>query len=182
MSTNLYGGALVGSVPPGWIDASDLRPVPDNQEVWMECADAERSLIIELMERPDIADAESVVLHFDELASGNDALRSSIVSSQQLPSKSERLGCDPPCFCACGSQTLAAGEGTECQLQVHLLVARLAEVKTDLLVSITRPVTKPITMAGKPIATEEETAADAALALSILDSIQIRDKGLFGVA
>jgi hypothetical protein len=65
-------------------------------------------------------------------------------------------------------------------LQVQLLVARLAEVKTDLLVSITRPVAKPISIAGKPIATEEETAADAALALSILDSIEIRDKGLFG--
>ena len=65
-------------------------------------------------------------------------------------------------------------------LQVQLLVARLAEVKTDLLVSIPRPVAKPISIAGKPIATEEETAADAALALSILDSIEIRDKGLFG--
>lgn len=64
--------------------------------------------------------------------------------------------------------------------QVQLLVARLAEVKTDLLVSITRPVAKPIAIAGKPIATEEETAADAALALSILDSIEIRDNGLFG--
>ena len=65
-------------------------------------------------------------------------------------------------------------------LQVQLLVARLAEVKTDLLVSISRAVAKPIAIAGKPIATEEETAADAALALSILDSIEIRDKGLFG--
>ena len=63
---------------------------------------------------------------------------------------------------------------------MHLLVARLAEVKTDLLVSITRPVATPIAIVGKPIATEEDTAADMALALSILDSIEIRDKGLFG--
>ena len=63
---------------------------------------------------------------------------------------------------------------------MQLLVARLAEVKTDLLVSISRAVAKPVAIAGKPIATEEKTAADAALALSILDSIEIRDKGLFG--
>ena len=65
-------------------------------------------------------------------------------------------------------------------MQVQLLVARLAEFKTDLLVSVTRPVAKPATVAGKPIASEEETAADAALALSILDSIEIKDEGLFG--
>ena len=61
-----------------------------------------------------------------------------------------------------------------------MLVARLAEVKTDLLVSITRPVATPIAIVGKPIAPEEDPAADMALALSILDSIEIRDKGLFG--
>ena len=33
MATPLFGGALVCSLPTGWIDASDLRPVPDNQEV-----------------------------------------------------------------------------------------------------------------------------------------------------
>ena len=32
-STDLYGGALTAALPAGWIDASDLRPVPDNQEV-----------------------------------------------------------------------------------------------------------------------------------------------------
>ena len=85
----------------------------------MERAGAERSLVIELMERPDVADAESAALHFDELASGNDALRSAVVSSQQLVSKPERLGCDPPCFCVCGSQILVDGEGAECQLQVR---------------------------------------------------------------
>ena len=79
----------------------------------MERAGAERSLVIELMERPDVTDAESAALHFDELASGNDALRSAVVSSQQLASKPERLGCDPPCFSVCGSQTLADGEGGE---------------------------------------------------------------------
>ena len=85
----------------------------------MERAGAERSLVIELMERPDVTDAESAALHFDELASGNDALRSAVVSSQQLASKPERLGCDPPCFSVCGSQTLVDGEGAECQLQVR---------------------------------------------------------------
>ena len=65
-------------------------------------------------------------------------------------------------------------------MQVQLIVGRLAEFKTDLLVSITRPVAKPMAVAGKPIASGDETAADAALALSIIDSIKIQDNTLFG--
>lgn len=140
MTTPLYGGALVGSLPPNWIDASDLRPVPDNQEVccrplvrrhpcaftalpsaqvWMERAGAERTLIVELMERPNVTDAECAALHFEELASGNDALRSAVVSSHQLAGKPSRLGSDPPCLSLCGYQALSAGEGAECQVQAR---------------------------------------------------------------
>ena len=32
-TTDLYGGALTAALPADWIDASDVRPVPDNQEV-----------------------------------------------------------------------------------------------------------------------------------------------------
>jgi hypothetical protein len=30
----LFGGAIRMGVPPQWTDVSDLRQVPDNQEVW----------------------------------------------------------------------------------------------------------------------------------------------------
>ena len=56
--------------------------------------------------------------------------------------------------------------------QVQLMVARLAQFETDLLISITRPKTAAVG--------PEEAATDKALALSILDSIEIRDQGLFG--
>ena len=59
---------------------------------------------------------------------------------------------------------------------MQLLVARLAEFKTDLLVSISRPAAKT------PLVDEAAKAAadDVALALSVLDSIEIKDRGLFG--
>jgi len=231
-TTDLYGGALTAALPAGWIDASDLRPVPDNQEVcdtacaaalpaarrltapssdswhvrwrrqvWMERGGAERSLIVELMEQPAVPDAECAAIHFEDLATGNEAKRSAVTSCTQVAGSSTRLDCDPPCFHLHGVQTLAAGEGAECELQVRqhlsqacppiashqspprcallqvqLLVARLAEFKTDLLVSISRPVAK------SPPADEAAGAAadDVALALSVLDSIEIKDKGLFG--
>ena len=87
--------------PPNAFSPAAAAPKLATIQVWMERAGAERSLVIELMERPDVTDAESAALHFDELASGNDALRSAVVRSQQLASKPERLGCDPPCFSVC---------------------------------------------------------------------------------
>ena len=48
----LYGGALSVELPRSFTDASELREVPDHQEVWVDtCSD--RSLIIEILERKD---------------------------------------------------------------------------------------------------------------------------------
>ena len=67
----LYGGAMSVELPRGWLDASDVRPVPDHQEVFTEAAGAQRSIVIELVEPLDgTADALACVReHFEELAS-----------------------------------------------------------------------------------------------------------------
>ena len=56
--TELFGGAMTVCLPPGWLDCSDARPVPDHQEVWLEEKGGCRSLIIELLQR-----ASSTVLY-----------------------------------------------------------------------------------------------------------------------
>lgn len=85
----------------------------------MERGGAERSLIVELMEQPAVPDAECAAIHFDDLATGNEAKRSAVMSCTQLAGSSTRLGCDPPCFHLHGMQTLAVGEGIECELRVR---------------------------------------------------------------
>lgn len=45
----LFGGAFSATLPPGAIDVSDLRPVPDNQEVFCHRV-TDQSLIVELLE------------------------------------------------------------------------------------------------------------------------------------
>ena len=32
----LFGGAVTASLPVRYVDVSDFRPVPDNQEVWTD--------------------------------------------------------------------------------------------------------------------------------------------------
>ena len=48
----LFGGAVTVDLPRGLVDASDVRPVPDNQEVWFDGdGDGGRSVIVEVLER-----------------------------------------------------------------------------------------------------------------------------------
>ena len=51
--------------PPNAFSRAAAAPKLAIIQVWMERAGAERSLVIELMERPDVTDAESTALRFD---------------------------------------------------------------------------------------------------------------------
>ncbi|GAA5937764.1 hypothetical protein JCM1841_004779 [Sporobolomyces salmonicolor] len=85
----LFGGAISCSLPANFVDASDLRQVPDTQEVFL-APDSDLSLIAEILELvKDDAAADSLEaaarFHFSALAHDNGAL-SSDVSSLALPS------------------------------------------------------------------------------------------------
>ncbi|KAI8622709.1 hypothetical protein BC830DRAFT_1052748, partial [Chytriomyces sp. MP71] len=45
----LFGGAISLLLPNGYVDASQLRQVPDNQEVFVSSTD-NSSIIVELLE------------------------------------------------------------------------------------------------------------------------------------
>ncbi len=91
-----YGGAITGSLPSFFIDASQFREIPDTQEVFVINddppsilkshnnnednksvipirIDKNDSLIIDIMERVDVNnDVESVKVHFEDIAIKND--------------------------------------------------------------------------------------------------------------
>jgi len=75
---DLYGGAIVAKMPPNLIDASDIRQVPDNQEVFLY-PDSGVSIIVEILQMvqpPQLEDA--IKFHFDSLAHDNSAKTSAI--------------------------------------------------------------------------------------------------------
>ncbi|KAL1962968.1 hypothetical protein VTN77DRAFT_8814 [Rasamsonia byssochlamydoides] len=45
-----FGGAIAGAIPEGWIDASDVRQVPDHQEIFLSRTTLS-NLIVEINER-----------------------------------------------------------------------------------------------------------------------------------
>ncbi|BGP22991.1 ran-binding protein Mog1p [Rhodotorula toruloides] len=88
----LYGGAITTHVPPTFIDASDLRQVPDTQEVFL-APDSDLSLITEILElvKGDGAEDDlerAIRFHFSSLALDNAALSSSVTSVSLPPTPS----------------------------------------------------------------------------------------------
>ena len=175
-----FGGAIGvsisgASISGGWLDASDVRPVPDHQEVWLERADTARALIVELLElAADAADGDAAArLHFEELASSNDAEGSTIHQNLTMPptGTTPLLRPAPPTGPQLlrGVQRLAEGA----RLHVWMAVVRLPRVGTDLVVSISRPVAG--TAAEGVVATE-----DLELLRAVVASLEVRDWSLFG--
>ncbi|KIJ44150.1 hypothetical protein M422DRAFT_30655 [Sphaerobolus stellatus SS14] len=81
----LFGGAITMQVPLTFMDASDLRQIPDTQEVFL-AADSDFSLIVEILQRVDTdSDEAAAKFHFDSLAHDN-AATSHTVHEVILPS------------------------------------------------------------------------------------------------
>ena len=90
VETPLFGGALTCTLPRGWLDCSDARPVPDHQEVWLERDGKCRSLIIEILERADEEDGKCAVYHFFDIAEANDAMSQHVAYTNELPTSQMR--------------------------------------------------------------------------------------------
>jgi len=83
----LFGGAIRLAIPSKWRDVSDIRQVPDHQEVYQDCTFAGGiipssspgtiegtggCLIVEILERQDdVKDAEAAKYFFTDLAEAN---------------------------------------------------------------------------------------------------------------
>ena len=177
---SLFGGALVADFPaPKWLDASDVRPVPDHQEVWLEPAGAQRSLIIEILELAECASTASAEFHFEDLATSNGATSSRVIGSSTLDVKRLRPSLQKAtgCFLLHGLQELPPTENTglvSSKIEVRLGVVRLDAKSSDILVSICRPRGST----GETAAVD--TAADAELLASVLSTLDIRDSAIFG--
>ena len=179
MDVPLFGGAISATFPQGrWLDASDVRPVPDHQEVWTERdGDGERSLIVEILERAECSDDMCAAYHFQDLAETNGAQSATVVSSSVASTSMLQPSLQSASFCSVlhGEQVLPSAE-----IAVNLGVVRLVPQSTDLLVSICRPCRK-LNDGSTAVATRlQEKQQDAELLSAVLSSLDIKDFGLFG--
>jgi hypothetical protein len=162
----LFGGAMSCDTPSSFIDVSDLRSVPDNQEVWADMGGSDQSVIVELLEQAEEVerDEDAPRYYFQELAETNEAEgRSTVQSVRRLtPEEMPQCGVGGPgggpsgssAWMLVGQQAVAKfHEGPQAAntVRIYMAVLRLPSVGTDLLFTMNVPlVISPSSSSAKP--------------------------------
>jgi hypothetical protein len=69
----LFGGSMTAEIPGAFIDVSQIRQIPDSQEVFVDM-ESNHSIVIELLEMDSTSENENPSrFHFEQLAIDNDA-------------------------------------------------------------------------------------------------------------
>jgi hypothetical protein len=175
----LFGGAITCEVPSDWRDVSDVRQVPDHQEVYQDFSSArDACLIIEILGQEDGIEGEPAKFFFDDLVEANGSVES------HFSATNEDLIRNPPPDC-----TMSAGVGIQKMhrgrdadyagnprelkfdyVTIELCVVRLQTFRADLLVTLST------TMPGR---TETQNGFSDDFR-RILATLSIRDFGIFG--
>lgn len=136
----LFGGAFSAILPPGSIDVSDLRPVPDNQEVFCHPV-TDQSLIVELLELQAHVRGEAAArYHFEDVGAVQGARAMHVESVQTLNLENLALrGCCQDAWVISGKQQIAKGNQAAKDVKVQQALLRLPQYQTDLLLTFNQP-------------------------------------------
>ncbi|MCE3052204.1 hypothetical protein HAX54_051854 [Datura stramonium] len=164
----LFGGAVSTTFPLRFQDVSNVRQVPDHQEVFVDPA-RDESLIIELLDlKMDIADSGSATWFLQDLANEQDAEGTTITEQSAVFEAPELCYRSMPAIIttAVGQMAVSKGrQGREAQnlVKVYLANIRLKEVETDVLITAYEPlVINPLS--------ESATAVGAGMAVPAAQS------------
>ncbi|KIY65041.1 Mog1p/PsbP-like protein [Cylindrobasidium torrendii FP15055 ss-10] len=134
----LFGGAITAIAPVNLIDASEIRQVPDTQEVLLY-PDSDASIIVEVLERVQPSDyREAVKFHFDSLAHDNSATDSSVVSVDIV--LNDRGDGTPAIISLSGTQKIQKfnREAVD-DVQILMALYRVEQKNVDLVVTFNVP-------------------------------------------
>ncbi|KAL3701527.1 hypothetical protein R1sor_019549 [Riccia sorocarpa] len=151
----LFGGAITCRVPARFLDVSDIREVPDNQEVLCDY-DREESIIIELLEfKSDVTDEDSARWFLHNVAEEQEAESTVVLESRIVLTVADvpSMPAATVMNAAVGYMTVtkgrqfnpipnpAVGVGEDPPPEHHLVKAHLADIRlrgvqTDLLITV----------------------------------------------
>ncbi|XP_058870538.1 ran guanine nucleotide release factor [Acipenser ruthenus] len=141
----LFGGAFSAVLPPGFRDVSELREIPDNQEVFAH-SHTDQSIIVELLEyQGHVTGRDAARYHFEDVACSNEAAGpggSQVLSVEPLPAAQTSLQESESAWLLHGTQLVSKfNEEAENAVSVYLGLFRLPQYSTDALVTFNDPVT-----------------------------------------
>jgi len=170
----LFGGAITAITPTRLVDASDLRVVPDTQEVFLY-PESSVSIIIEVLERVGHSDyTDAIKFHFDSLAHDNSAVSSEVNNVIIIPN--DRGDDTPSPIVLTGMQLVPKFNRTNPdQVRILMGVYRVESKAVDLVV------TSNIPMRSDDGGAVDEAGFVAAQAdfNKLVSSLKIVDLGLF---
>ncbi|GME71729.1 unnamed protein product [Ambrosiozyma monospora] len=139
----LYGGAITVQLPTSLTDASNLRQIPDTQEVFISSDRSEihkdDAIIIDLLERQDNPnDPEALQYHLSEISKLNGVAKDSQQILYQSELKAPNFPGDYAAIIISGEQAKKWGRD-ETVLILVLGLIRISKSETDLLVSYNVP-------------------------------------------
>jgi len=133
----LFGGCARCDLPSDWIDASTLRDVPDNQEVFVDRL-GQTSVIIEILEyQGHVGDGEAAEFFFRDLADADHAI-SVEISSKSLQPVQRKFLMDPlgsSVLYIKGTQAKAKSGREPTSVCDYMTVIRVPGVMADILVT-----------------------------------------------
>ncbi|KAG2445043.1 hypothetical protein HYH02_008911 [Chlamydomonas schloesseri] len=180
----LWGGAVEAQLPARMLDVSDMRPVPDHQEVWADTR-TDQAIIFEIVEHDtSVPDGEAGRHMFEDAAVGNEAVASAIDSVASLGA--QEVPGVPEASYRClvrGRQTVRRGQQAA-DTCVLLAVLRLPHVGSDLLITLSTPSAPPPAAAGEAAAAAAAAGLGEAeqqeLMVGMLRSLRVHSWELFG--
>jgi hypothetical protein len=164
----LFGGAISLTLPEFLKDASEIRHVPDHQEMFFY-PESNQSIIFELLEQEDIPDEDAIIKHFNELKSFTGAASSKINSL--LPFDYLNLAIkDSSSFYLIGEHSFKESDVSlpNLLIRIQLILVRLKNVQTDFLISF-----------STPVITEVYEFLDESTFINCVSSLRIEDWNLF---
>ncbi|KAK3003628.1 hypothetical protein RJ639_019627 [Escallonia herrerae] len=191
----LFGGAIASTFPLRFQDISNVREVPDNQEVFVDST-RDESLIFELLElKVGVADNASATWFLQDLAREQDA-EGNVVIEQSGVFQAEGLrfrNMPAVVTTAVGQMAISKGrQGREAQnlVRVYLANLRLKEVDTDVVIVAYEPIyINPLSESASAVgaglavpAAQSGCMAMAEVLKNAVSSFKVNDWSLFGAA
>ncbi|XP_048770167.2 ran guanine nucleotide release factor-like isoform X2 [Ostrea edulis] len=137
----LFGGALSFQLPENAKDISDIRQIPDNQEVFAHPI-TDQSIIIEILEYVGSDDEEAIKTHFNDLASDNDVQSgdAAIVQIEKISDTDLKMTQCDSAYYILGQQNISKfNEAAKNTVNMHIGLFRISSFTSDILVTFNNP-------------------------------------------
>ncbi|XP_065842779.1 ran guanine nucleotide release factor-like [Oscarella lobularis] len=141
----LFGGAFTCVLPSCSVDISQIRQVPDNQEVFAHL-ETDQSVLIELLEYSgDVQGTQAAEYYFNDLAESNQSRDQKIESVSEIPKEQIALHqcCDAYRLIGCQRVSKfrdeAAASEPPHKVHTEMFLLRLPQHTTDILLTFNDP-------------------------------------------